>query len=103
MLITECIARPCSLMPAVIQKLRCNCQLKCQQAPLSDKIANPPYAIHNFGWKEGITNNDEKRDKLLEGNLTAHLDTKGISVTASTSGLGRLQAHACTYDFIFCT
>jgi hypothetical protein len=68
----------------VIQKLRCNCQLKCQQAPLSDKTANPPYAIHNFGWKEGITNNDEKRDKMTEGNLTAHLDTKGISVTACT-------------------
>jgi hypothetical protein len=55
--------------------------MKCQQAPLSDRIANPPYAIHNFAWREG-TNNEAKRDKFKEGNLTAHLDTKGISVTA---------------------
>lgn len=38
--------------PAVIQKARCYCQMECQDAPLSNKLANPPYDIHNFAWKE---------------------------------------------------
>lgn len=68
---------------AVIQKLRCYCQMECQLAPASNKLASPPYAIHNFGWREGLSNNDDDRDKYRDGNLTAALDTKAISVTAS--------------------
>jgi hypothetical protein len=26
--------------------------MECQEAPLSNKLANPPYDIHNFAWKE---------------------------------------------------
>jgi hypothetical protein len=57
--------------------------MSCQPAPLLNKLANPPYSIHNFAWKEGISNNDDARVKLVDGNLTAQLDTKAISVTAS--------------------
>lgn len=57
--------------------------MKCQWAPASNKIANPPYNIHNFGWKEGISNNDDDRVKARDSNFTAPLDTKAISVTAS--------------------
>jgi hypothetical protein len=58
--------------------------MSCKPAPLSNKLANPPYSIHNFAWKEGISNNDDAvLVKLVDGNLTAQLDTKAISVTAS--------------------
>lgn len=73
-------------MSSVITKLRVYCQLSCKPAPLSNKLANPPYRIHNFAWKEGISNNDDDHVKLVDGNLTAHLDTKAISVTASKKG-----------------
>jgi hypothetical protein len=67
----------------VIQKLRCYCQLSCKPAPASNKLANPPYAIHNFGWKEGLSNNDDDRVKARDGNMRSPLDLKSISVTAS--------------------
>ena len=89
--------RPCfnCFCPAVIQKMRCYCQMKCELAPLDNKIGNPPYKIHNFGWKEGISNNDDNRIKAVDGNLTSHLDLKGISVTASESHRHTLRACTC--------
>jgi hypothetical protein len=51
-------------------------------APASNRLVNPPYAIHNFAWKDG-TNNDMNRDRQTDGILTSNMDTKGISVTAS--------------------
>lgn len=79
------VSKPSTLQcaPAVIQKARCYCQMECQAAPQSNTLANPPYAIHNFAWKEGLSNNDNDRVKLRDGILTGHLDAKGISVTAS--------------------
>lgn len=53
----------------------------CKKAPATDKIANPPYSIHNFGWKDGATNNDV-RDQAIDGIPTERLDAKAISVTA---------------------
>lgn len=67
-----------------IQKLRCTCQLDCTEAPADDRLAYPPYAIHNFGWKAGSSNNDvllRERD----GNFTERLDLKAISVSARES------------------
>lgn len=81
--VTLCHGSPLCVCFAVIQKLRCYCQMECQVAPASNKLASPPYAIHNFGWREGLSNNDDDRDKYRDGNLTAALDTKAISVTAS--------------------
>lgn len=81
-----CCVTACA--PAVIQKLRCYCQLSCKPAPASNKLANPPYAIHNFGWKEGLSNNDDDRIKARDGNLRSPLDLKSISVTASESTRG---------------
>lgn len=78
-----CCVCDCLRPSAVIQKLRCYCQLSCKPAPASNKLANPPYAIHNFGWKEGLSNNDDDRVKARDGNLRSPLDLKSISVTAS--------------------
>lgn len=83
------VALPCSA--AVITKARCLCQLQCEAAPLSNKLANPPYSIHNFGWKEGITNNDDNRVRAIDGNARSPLDLKGISVTASESSFSQAQ------------
>lgn len=74
---------PLDFNATLIQKLRCYCQLSCKPAPASNKLANPPYAMHNFGWKEGLSNNDDDRVKARDGNMRSPLDMKSISVTAT--------------------
>lgn len=56
-------------LPADFVQARSTCQLKCELAPAANKLANPPYAIHNFD----ITT--KKRGQKLDRDI--------ISVTAS--------------------
>lgn len=64
-----------------IVEQRTTCQLACTNAPASNRIANPPYKVGNFGWKGDAPNNGV-RDRARYGDETAPLDLKGISVTA---------------------
>jgi hypothetical protein len=71
---------PCLPCTGIVEG-RTKCQLSCTNAPASNRLANPPYKIHNFGWKGDAPNNGV-RDRARYGDETAPLDLKSISVTA---------------------